>query len=51
MYNVMIVKGHKALIHKRTSSIIKAQELVCELREQGHRVYYIERKDKTRWKE
>jgi hypothetical protein len=24
---------------------------VCELREQGHRVYYIERKDKTRWKE
>ena len=43
MYNVMIIKDHKATTYKRTKVLAKAINTTRELIEQGHRAYYIKR--------
>jgi hypothetical protein len=41
MYKVLTITNHKTKIQAKTKDIIKAQDLVNELREQGQRAYYI----------
>ena len=44
MYKVLTITNHKTKIHTKTKDIIKAQDLVNALREQGQRAYYIKEK-------
>jgi hypothetical protein len=43
MYKVMTITNNIARVHKRTKDIVKAQEIMRELREQGIRTYCIKK--------
>lgn len=44
MYNIIIIKDHKATTYKKTKVIARAIKITKELKAQGHRVYYIKTK-------